>query len=158
MRVRNGRYEIPVPLKTNVLKSMPNNYKDTLNRTESLRQKDKLKRMLVDTFCEISDCWYLPFFVTKQDKPRVVFDEAAKFQGSALNDAVLSAVNLLNNLVDVLTRFYVDQYACMADLSVSSKCLYLKIDETCFVWFGLETATLTVDIFNYFSSLGMFGE
>ena len=72
---------------------------------------------------DLSDngCWYLPFFATKQDKPRVVFDGAAKFQGSALNDAVLSGVNLLNNLVDVLTRFRVGKYACMADLS---KCFF----------------------------------
>ena len=118
VRVKNGRYEIPVPLKTNMLKSLPNNYSNALHRTQSLRQKalknDELKRMLVDTFCEminegwivpvngedLSDngCWYLPFFVTKQDKPRVVFDGDAKFQGSALNDAVLSGVNLLNNL------------------------------------------------------------
>ena len=59
--------------------------------------------------------------MTKQDKPRVVFDGAAKFQGSALNDAVLSGVNLLNNLVDVFTRFRVDKYACMANLS---KCFF----------------------------------
>ena len=64
----------------------------------------------------------------------MVFDGAAKFQGSALNDAVLSGVNLLNNLLEVLTRFPVGKYASMANLS---KCffeyLYLKIKETCFV-------------------------
>ena len=51
----------------------------------------------------------------------MVFDGTAKLQGSALNDAVLSGVNLLNNLVDVLTRFRVGKYACMADLS---KCFF----------------------------------
>ena len=122
-------------------KTLNKTYSNALNRTRSLRQKalknDELKRMLVDTFCEmvnegwivpidgedLSDdgCWYLPFFVMKQDKQRVVFDGTAKFQGSALNDAVLSGVNLLNNLVDVLTRFRVGKYACMADLS---KCFF----------------------------------
>ena len=57
VRVKNGRYEIPVPLKTNMLKSLPNNYSNALNRIKSLRQKalknDELKRMLVDTFCEM---------------------------------------------------------------------------------------------------------
>ena len=57
----------------------------------------------------------------KQDKPRVVFDGDAKFQGSALNDAVLSRVNLLNNSLEVLTRFPVGKYASMADLS---KCFF----------------------------------
>ena len=72
---------------------------------------------------DLSDngCWYLPFFVTKQDKPRVVFDGTAKLQGSALKDAVLSGVNLLNNLVEILTKFRVGKYACMADLS---KCFF----------------------------------
>ena len=44
-----------------------------------------------------SKCWYLPFFVTKQEKPRVVFDGAATFDGTALNDAVFPGINLLNN-------------------------------------------------------------
>ena len=65
-----------------------------------------------------SKCWYLPFFVTKQEKPRVVFDGAATFDGTALKDAVFPGINLLNNgLVDVLTRFRKGRYACMADLS-----------------------------------------
>ena len=37
VRVKNGRYEIPVPLKTNMLKSLLNNHSNALNRTKSLR-------------------------------------------------------------------------------------------------------------------------
>ena len=108
-----------------------------MKRTQSLRRNAKksakLKDMLFETFKEMisngwvvpvydggatdSKCWYLPSFVTKQEKPRVVFDEAATFDGTALNDAVLPGINLLNELVDVLTRFRVGRYACMADLS-----------------------------------------
>ena len=62
-----------------------------------------------------SGCWYLPFFVTKQDKARVVFDGAATSRGLSLNDAVFSGAKLLNGLVDVLTRFRIGKYACMAD-------------------------------------------
>ena len=171
-RVKNGQFEIPVPLKTNVLKSLPNNYSNALNRTKSLRRKalenDELKRLLVDTFCEMinkgwivlvdgedlsdNDCWYLPF-VTKQDKPKVVFDGTAKFQGSALNDAVLSGVNLLKDLVEVLTRFRVGKYACMDDLS---KCLYLKINEICFVWF--KNSDVDGGDIQLFQFAAMFGE
>ena len=66
-------------------------------------------------------CWYLPFFVTSQEKSKVVFDGAASFKGASLNDAVLPGSNLLNNLVDVLIRFRLGKFACMADLS---KCFF----------------------------------
>ena len=46
--------------------------------------------------------WYLPFFITKQDKPCVVYDGAAKVGGTCLNQAVLAGPNLLNNLIEVL--------------------------------------------------------
>ena len=41
-------------------------------------------------------CWYLPFLVTKQEKPVVVIDEAAIFDGTAINDAVFLGINLRN--------------------------------------------------------------
>ena len=66
----------------------------------------------------------LPFFVTKQDKARVVYDGddgAATFRGKCLNQAVLAGTNLLNNLVEVLMRFRIGQYAGIADLS---KCFF----------------------------------
>ena len=137
VKVKNGRYEIPVPFKPDVLKTMPNNYIWAVKQTQSLRRNAKksakLKGMLFETFKEkilegwvvpVHDvgatdckCWYLPFFVTKQEKPRVVFDGAATFYGLALNDAVLPGINLLSGLVDVLTRFRVGRYACIANLS-----------------------------------------
>ena len=140
VNVVNNRYEIPVPLKSNVVESLPNNYSCALHRTSSLRRKAlsdvSLKNLLIDKFDEMisegwitpvygtpedSGCWYLPFFVTKQDKARVVFDGAATFKGLSLNDAVFGGSNLLNGLVEVLTRFRIGKYACMADLS---KCFF----------------------------------
>ena len=75
----------------------------------------KLKGMLFETSKEMlsegwvvpasdggatdSKCWYLPYFVTKQEKPRLVFDGAATFGSVALIDAVLPGINLLNGLV-----------------------------------------------------------
>ena len=137
VKIVNGRYEIPVPLKMDVVTNLPDNYVCVFNRTTNLRQNAlksvKLKDMLEDTFQEmiseglivrvddaiLSDTkrWYLPFFVTKQDEARVMFDRAATFKGAAINDAVHSGINLLNGLVEVLTRFRVGRYACPADLS-----------------------------------------
>ena len=46
-----------------------------------------------------------------------MYDGAATFGGVSLNQAVLAGTNLLNNLVEVLTRFRLGKFACMADLS-----------------------------------------
>ena len=64
---------------------------------------------------------YLPFFVTKQEKARVVYDGVAAYKGMCLNNAVLGGINLLNNLVELLTRFRLGKYACKPDLS---KCFF----------------------------------
>ena len=75
----------------------------------------------------VGDCtidtpiWYLPLFVTRTDKPRVVYDGAAMFNGMSLNQVVLAGENLLNKLVEVLIRFRLGKYACVADVS---KCFF----------------------------------
>ena len=51
----------------------------------------------------------------------MVYDGAAVYKGMCLNNAVLGGINLLNNLVEVLTRFRLGKYACIADLS---KCFF----------------------------------
>jgi len=88
VKVLNGRYEIPVPLKTDVADKLPNSYNNVLNRTLMLYKKalknDELKCILVDTFRELigegwlvpesgpisnqEKCWYLPFFILFLDR------------------------------------------------------------------------------------------
>ena len=60
--------------------------------------------------CE--DAWYLPFFVIKTEKPRVVYDHAEKVDDKSLNQAVLAVENLLNHLLQVLLRFFEQVYVC----------------------------------------------
>ena len=136
VNVVNNRYEIPVPLKVDVVEALPNNYAYALDRNFLLRKSalknNSVKKTLIDTFHEIisnewlvpvdsnpscKPCWYLPFFVTKQAKSRVVFDGAATYKGVSLNDAVYPRENSLNGLVDMLTRFRLGKFACMADVS-----------------------------------------
>ena len=140
VNVVNNCYEIPVPLKVDVVKALPNNYAYALDCNFLLRKSalknNSVKKTLIDTFHEIisnewlvpidsnpscKPCCYLPFFVTKQAKSRVVFDGAATYKGVSLNDAVYPGENLLNGLVDVLTRFRLGKFACMADVS---KCFF----------------------------------
>ena len=157
IKVVNGRFEIPVPLKAELTETLPDNYELALKHTLSLRtsalKNPVLKQTFIDTFSElikegwiksvdnvhsVSPKWYLPYFVTKQGKPRVVFDGAATFGGVSLNQAVLAGTNLLNSLVEVLTRFRLGKFACMADLS---KCFFQvavpEAQRTRFELFGL---------------------
>ena len=61
---------------------------------------------------------YLLFFVAKSAKPRVVFDGGAAVLGMLLNQVVFRGENLLNSVVEVLTRFRLCKFAYVADLSV----------------------------------------
>ena len=55
--------------------------------------------------------------MTKLVKSHVAYDGAATVNGVCLNQLVLAGENLLNGLVEVLTRFRMGKYACVTDLS-----------------------------------------
>ena len=80
VKVKDGRYEIPVPLRSDIVKKIPNNFLNALERTMSLRRKalgdPTLNLTLTDTFQELlaegwlthvqkikvdGPTWYLPF-------------------------------------------------------------------------------------------------
>lgn len=64
--------------------------------------------------------WYLPHHPVvnprKPDKVRVVFDCAAKFHGTSLNQQLMQGPDLTNSLIGVLTRFRQETTAVMADV------------------------------------------
>ena len=82
VKVTNGRYEISVSLKMDVVTNLPDNYVYALNRTTNLRRNALKKVELMDipkeTFQEMiskgcivpvndvilsnTKCWYLPFY------------------------------------------------------------------------------------------------
>jgi hypothetical protein len=65
--------------------------------------------------------WFLPHHPvshpSKPGKVRVVFDGAAKWKGSSLNDHLLPGPDLTNNLVGVLVRFRQHKGALAADIA-----------------------------------------
>ena len=64
--------------------------------------------------------WSLPhhpvFHPAKPGKTRIVFDAAAKFENTSLNDNLLQGPNLANEIVDVLIRFRKERVAVVADI------------------------------------------
>jgi len=67
-----------------------------------------------------SPVWYLPchpvFHPQKPGKARVVFDCAAKFKGTSLNDQLLQVPDLTNGLLGVIIRFRREPVAMVADV------------------------------------------
>ena len=53
--------------------------------------------------------------ITKPDRVRVVFDASGKIYEICLNDNLLQGIDLLNNLVSVITKFRNGKYAIISE-------------------------------------------
>ena len=83
--------------------------------------KGYARKLTKDEVGTISDTtWYLPHHpVTNPNKPgkvRVVFDAAARFGGTSLNEQLVRGPTLTNDLTGVLVRFREDEIAFSADI------------------------------------------
>ena len=80
---------------------------------EPLRESDV-------SFENTEPCWYLPhhavFHPKKPNKIRVVFDCAARCNGTSLNEQLLAGPDILNSLIGVLSRFRKEKIALVADI------------------------------------------
>ena len=63
----------------------------------------------------------------KPEKIRVVFDCAAKYQGTSLNDQTLQGPDHTNSLTGVLIRFREEQIALMADIEAMLIIIYVLL-------------------------------
>ena len=54
--------------------------------------------------------------INKPDRVRVVFDASAKINKTCLNGNLLPGIDLLNNLVSVITKFRNGKYAIIGDI------------------------------------------
>ena len=72
-----------------------------------------------DVQVEEGHTWYLPHHpVLHPQKPRIVFDCAAKYEDVPLNDRLLQGPDMTNTLIGVLSRFCLEPTAFMADIEV----------------------------------------
>lgn len=140
INIQEGHYVVNLPFKSkdNV---MPNNRKQADQRLLSLsRRFDRdnpfrdeyitfMNKVLDNGYASevsLEDLsrddgheWYLPHhgvFHPRKNKIRVVFDCAARFQGTSLNERLLQGPNLTNSLVGTLIRFRQDEIAVMGDI------------------------------------------
>ena len=135
----NGYFELPIPFKPKSTE-LQNNYTLAKRRLTNLARKLQKDPNLYQHYkagmAELVDkgyaepvrgagkgeehtIWYVPHHAVhneKKDKPRIVFDCAAKYMGLSLNDAVYSGPDLTNSLVGVLLRFRCRKVAMMADI------------------------------------------
>ena len=136
-----GHYEMGIPFKQQP-PSLPNNKSVAEHRLELLGKRLKKDPELCVKYCtEIHDLldkgyaqkvqddqsdkeegptWYLPHHPVihqkKLDKVRIVFDCAAKYLGTSLNDQVLKGPDFMNNLLGILIRFREERIAMMSDI------------------------------------------
>ena len=141
IRVVDGHYEIALPWGDE--DDLPCNKAHAAVRLKHVRQRLTRDPELHRKYCnqmdeylkagyarEISEepthsgprrTWYLPHHPVhndkKPDRVRVVFDGAAKFHGTALNNHLLQGPDLVNNLPGVLMRFRKEPIALIADIS-----------------------------------------
>ena len=63
---------------------------------------------------------YIPYHgllnINKPDRARVVFDSSAEIQKICLNDNLLQGIDLLNNLVSVISKFRNGKYGISGDI------------------------------------------
>ncbi|XP_028395685.1 uncharacterized protein LOC114519713 [Dendronephthya gigantea] len=141
VRYNEGHYEIPLPFRTENIE-MPNNKMQAIKRAEWQKKKmlknekyrEDYKTFMEDVIAkgyaeripaesplpENGKVWYIPhhgvYHPKKPEKIRVVFDCSSRFQGTSINDQLLSGPNLTNTLVGVLTRFRQEPIGFMGDI------------------------------------------
>ncbi len=154
-RLNDGHYEIALPWKESP-PSLPYNrplaehrlnlLKKRLQRNPDLLKKysDNMDDLLAKGYAtKVSrfdfdnpqqPLWYLPhhpvYNPNKPDKMRVVFDCAAKYDGTSLNDNLLQGPDLANGLVGVLIRFREDPIGMMADVEAMFHQVRVAVPDT----------------------------
>ena len=134
----NGHYQLKLLWKPGFPK-LKSNFKQATFRLDALRRRfardETLRKMYTETiqgyvdkgfaerinedYPEDDNCWYLPHHAVshpRKPKVRVVFDCAARFNGTSLNEQLLTGPDLLNNLFGVITRFRKGRVTLVADI------------------------------------------
>lgn len=138
--LENGHYKLGLPWRDRDI-ILPNNKPMALKRFEHLKRKLQKNEELYALYKSTMEgyikegyaervpeaglkeerrVWYLPHHPVinpkKPNKVRIVFDCAAKFRGTSLNDNLLQGPDYMNSIVGVLMRFRQKPVALVADI------------------------------------------
>ena len=191
VQVVNGKYTVAIPWRIDPT-SLPNNLKVAETRLRHLKRKlsndetlheqytttvekyiadGHARRLAAKEMTDVDGLWYLPhhpvFKKSNSSKCRVVFDCAATYQGTSLNDAILQGPNMMNNLAGVLIRFRTEPVAVVADIeAMFHQCRVPRDDQRFlrFLWWPEgnlavkpEVYAMTVHLFGATSSPSVAG-
>ena len=149
VKMVNGRYQAPILWKPGC-PDFPDNRSLVMKRTMNLGKRLLKDKDLCEKYCEnMTDfkkrkwakvlekgelngpkgkTWYLPhqpvLSEKKQGKVRLVYDCAAKYKGTSLNDQVLKGPDLGNSLLGVLENFRMHEHGIVADV----KAMYHQVN------------------------------
>ncbi|XP_031575495.1 uncharacterized protein LOC116309086, partial [Actinia tenebrosa] len=106
--------------------------------------KGHARKLTKDEVETVSDkTWFLPHHpVSNPNKPgktRVVFDAAARFGGTSLNDQLLQGPSIINDLTGVLIRFRQERVAFTADIEsmfYQTRVIESDTDALRFLWWS----------------------
>jgi hypothetical protein len=148
---QSGHYSIGIPWKADIDRTaLPDSYKTAMSRLQNTEKRLLRDPEIAKNYQDIFDkysakgyirkvpaeekdppqgVYYLPHFpVLRPDKTttktRIVFDAAAKTEGTCLNDLILQGPKLQNELFSVLLRFRKNSIALICDISE----MYLQIE------------------------------
>ena len=139
--VSNNHYTIGLLWKDSDV-TLPNNRPLAVSRFLSLEnklnKKSELKKPYTDTIRDYTNKGhatkltpenakltskitnYIPhhavFNINKPSKLRVVFDAAAKYCGTSLNENLIKGPDLLSSLIGIILRFRINEFAVMGDI------------------------------------------
>ncbi|XP_069109451.1 uncharacterized protein [Argopecten irradians] len=108
------------------------------------------------------ESWYLPIFGVnhpqKPDQIRGVFDSSATYDGTSLNQSLLSGPNLTNELLGILLRFRKDEVAFAADIEQMFYSFLVREDHRDFLrFFWYRDNDPSRDIIEYRMRAHVFG-
>ena len=159
VRKVEGHYELPLPWRTGC-PSLPNNRHIAEKRLSRLGKKLKKEPEFFSTYARKMNVYeelgyvgkvpedsmnshsrkvcYASHHATTQSKFRIVFDCAAKFKNTSLNEQLFKGADHTNNLVGVLLHFRQERFAFACDIVsmfLQVKAAPRDCDYVRFLWF-----------------------